>query len=84
MLEARRGWTPARGREGRLSFVSIRSGYLSTAEDNSPQNTDQFYAVGLVGYGFGCKDPIPAVYTNLAEPSIKSFIASAFENPNFC
>ena len=47
------------------------------------QDTDQFYAVGLVGYGFGCEDAIPAVYTNLADPEVKSFIESAFSQ-NFC
>jgi len=47
------------------------------------QNTDQFYAVGLVGYGFDCENEIPAVYTNLADPEIKSFIEGAFSN-NFC
>ena len=48
-----------------------------------PQARDQFYAVGLVGYGFECGKDIPAVYTNLADPDIKDFIDSAFDN-NFC
>ena len=48
------------------------------------QGSDQYYAVGLVGYGLGCKDAIPAVYTNLAEPSIKSFIKEAIGNSNYC
>jgi len=47
------------------------------------EDTDQFYAVGLVGYGFGCEDPIPAVYTNLANSEVKSFIETAFSQ-NFC
>ena len=47
------------------------------------QDTDQFYAVGLVGYGFGCEDAIPAVYTNLANTEVKSFIETAFSQ-NFC
>merc|ERR1712013_602486 len=47
------------------------------------ENTDQFYAVGLVGYGFGCEDAIPAVYTNLANSEVKRFIESAFSR-NFC
>ena len=47
------------------------------------QDTDQFYAVGLVGYGFGCEDAIPAVYTNLANSEVKSFIETAFSQ-NFC
>ena len=47
------------------------------------QNTDQFYAVGLVGYGFGCEDAIPAVYTNLVNSEVKRFIESAFSR-NFC
>jgi len=47
------------------------------------EDTDQFYAVGLVGYGFGCEDAIPAVYTNLADSEVKSFIETAFSQ-NFC
>ena len=47
------------------------------------QVTDQFYAVGLVGYGFDCGRAIPAVYTNLADPEVKSFVETAF-NQNFC
>ena len=36
--------------------------------------TDSYHALGLVNYGFGCKGTIPAVYTNLANPSIHQFI----------
>lgn len=39
--------------------------------------------MGLVGYGFGCQDAIPAVYTNLADPEVKRFIIDAFK-PNVC
>jgi hypothetical protein len=37
----------------------------------------------LVGYGFGCGEAIPAVYTNLGDPEIQSFIEGAF-SPFFC
>jgi len=48
------------------------------------QATDQFYAVGMVNYGFGCgEDGIPAVYVNLADPEIKSFIIKSFGS-GFC
>ena len=40
----------------------------------SPQDRDQFFAVGLVNYGFGCYENIPAVYVNLADSGVKDFI----------
>lgn len=48
------------------------------------QSSDQYFAVGLVNYGFDCFSDKPAVYTNLANPEIQSFITSAFENESFC
>jgi len=48
------------------------------------ENTDQFYAVGLVGWGFDCNRNIPAVYTNLANRDVKEFIEEAFNNPDYC
>jgi len=47
------------------------------------KSSDQYFAVGLVNYGFGCEDTHPAVYTNLANPSVKNFIRSSFRS-NFC
>ena len=61
----------------------MRISETNTIWNPSFQNTDQFYAVGLVGYGFGCEDAIPAVYTNLANSEVKRFIESAFSR-NFC
>ena len=46
------------------------------------QKRDQFYAVGLVNYGFGCGDAIPSVYVNLADPVVKGFLAGAIRNKN--
>ena len=63
--------------------MSWRRKTLEVDSNDDFQDTDQFYAVGLVGYGFGCEDAIPAVYTNLADPEVKSFIESAFSQ-NFC
>ena len=48
------------------------------------QNSDQYFAVGLVNCGFDCFSNKPAVYSNLANPEIQSFITSAFENDSFC
>merc|ERR1711936_818948 len=48
------------------------------------QDSDQYFALGLVNYGFGCNNTYPAVYTNLADPSVQGFITSAFRNNNFC
>lgn len=45
---------------------------------------DQYFAVGLVNYGFDCTGKLPAVYVNLAAPDIKSFITQAFEDENYC
>ena len=47
------------------------------------QESDLFFAAGLVNYGFGCNSDKPAVYTNLADPSVKKFIIDAF-NSNIC
>jgi hypothetical protein len=35
---------------------------------------DQFFVVGLVNYGFKCNSSNPAVYTNLMDPNIRSFV----------
>ena len=48
------------------------------------QKLDQFFAVGLVNYGLGCNDSIPAIYVNLADPEIQSFVLSAYNNDEFC
>jgi len=45
---------------------------------------DQYFAVGLVNYGFGCNGTDPAVYTNLADASVQRFITRAFGNDNYC
>merc|ERR1712110_762570 len=39
---------------------------------------DQFYLLGLVGYGFKCNEGMPGVYTNMADPGVKDFVTSAF------
>ena len=72
------------GRVGHLWSAWMRwVGGTESKENAFFQDTDQFYAVGLVGYGFGCEDAIPAVYTNLANSEVKSFIETAFSQ-NFC
>merc|ERR1711892_892437 len=48
------------------------------------KGSDQYFAVGLVSYGFGCNNTRPAVYTNLADPSVQDFITSSFDNNFFC
>ena len=48
------------------------------------QSSDQYFAVGLVSYGFGCETDKPAVYTNLADRSIQNFINRAINNKSFC
>jgi len=48
------------------------------------KGSDQYFAVGLVSYGFGCNNTRPAVYTNLADPSVQDFITSSFNNNFFC
>eukprot|EP00092_Neocalanus_flemingeri_P011006 GFUD01011851.1.p1 GENE.GFUD01011851.1~~GFUD01011851.1.p1 ORF type:complete len:506 (+),score=110.36 GFUD01011851.1:173-1690(+) len=48
------------------------------------KDSDLYFAVGLVNYGFECNTDKPAVYTNLADPSIKEFITAAFSNNDFC
>ena len=48
-------------------------------------NSDQFFLLGLVGYGFDCKNGLPGVYTNMADSSIQQFVESAFgQESNFC
>ena len=76
--------TPVMERVGHLWSAWMRwVGGAEFKENAFFQDTDQFYAVGLVGYGFGCEDAIPAVYTNLANSEVKSFIETAFSQ-NFC
>jgi len=48
------------------------------------KDTDQYYAVGLVGYGFDCSGSLPAVYTNLMDPDIRNFVDEAISNRNYC
>ena len=48
------------------------------------QKRDQFFAVGLVNYGFGCYGSVPSVYVNLADPVVKDFIVKAIGNDEFC
>jgi len=60
-----------------------------TGEGGAPlvcydKSSDQYFALGLVNYGFGCKTDKPAVYTNLADRFVQLFITSAFDNDNFC
>ena len=75
---------PVMERVGHLWSAWMRwVGGTESKENAFFQDTDQFYAVGLVGYGFGCEDAIPAVYTNLANSEVKSFIETAFSQ-NFC
>jgi len=45
---------------------------------------DQFFAVGLVNYGFGCYEALPSVYVNLADPVVKEFLTSAIRNDDLC
>ena len=45
---------------------------------------DQFYLVGLVGYGFDCNNGLPGVYTNMADPGIQQFVTGAINNNRFC
>jgi len=44
---------------------------------------DQYYAVGLVNYGFKCNTSLPAVYTNLMDPVVNTFVKEGFSD-NFC
>jgi len=60
-----------------------------TGEGGAPlvcydKRSDQYFALGLVNYGFGCNTDKPAVYTNLADKFVKLFITSAIDNDNFC
>jgi len=48
------------------------------------KNSDLFFAVGLVNYGFECNSDKPAVYTNLANQGVKEFITTAISNQEFC
>ena len=48
------------------------------------QERDQFFAVGLVNYGFGCYEALPSVYVNLADPVVKEFLTSAIRNDDLC
>lgn len=44
---------------------------------------DQYFAVGLVSYGFGCNGTLPAVYTNLMDSGVQRFIKQAFDS-DYC
>merc|ERR1719450_1451983 len=49
------------------------------------KSRDQYFAVGLVNYGFGCGGNVPNIYVNLADPVVKDFIFKAIkEGDNFC
>jgi len=49
------------------------------------ESFDQYYLVGLVGYGFDCNRGIPGVYTNMADPGVQDFVREALrENNGFC
>jgi len=45
---------------------------------------DQYFAVGLVNYGFSCNGDIPAIYVNLADPTVKRFITDSFHDIDYC
>ena len=51
-----------------------------TGEGGAPlvcldEKKDQYFLVGLVNYSLGdCGDEIPAVYVNMADPCIRSFV----------
>jgi len=47
------------------------------------KETDAYVAVGLVNYGFSCNSSLPAVYTNLMDPSVNRFIKTGFTD-DFC
>jgi len=47
-------------------------------------SSDQYFLVGLVGYGFACNTTLPGVYTNIADPVVRDFIDDAIENDDFC
>jgi len=47
-------------------------------------SSDQYFLVGLVGYGFDCNTTLPGVYTNMADPVIQKFVNSAIGNEKFC
>jgi len=48
------------------------------------KKSDRYFAVGLVDYGFDCYKAYPAVYTNLADPTVQQFITQAYNNDNYC
>jgi len=47
-------------------------------------SSDQYFLLGLVGYGFECNTTLPGVYTNMADPTVQSFVNSAIGNGRFC
>ena len=47
-------------------------------------SSDQYFLVGLVGYGFECNTTLPGVYTNIADPVVRDFIDDAIDNEDFC
>jgi len=47
-------------------------------------SSDQYFLVGLVGYGFACNTTLPGVYTNIADPVVRDFIDDAIDNEDFC
>jgi len=81
-----RGWQPqpsevcAGGRPGEDTCRGEGGAPLVCYDDSS----DQYFLVGLVGYGFGCNSTLPGVYTNMADPTVQSFVNTAIGNDRFC
>ena len=81
-----RGWQPqpsevcAGGVPGEDTCRGEGGAPLVCYEDSS----DQYFLVGLVGYGFDCNTTLPGVYTNMADPTVQRFVNSAIGNDQFC
>ena len=76
------GWSP---QPSELCAQGERGEDTCQGEGGSPlvcldKARDQYFAVGLVNYGFDCYQDIPAVYVNLADPVVKNFIISAIDD----
>merc|ERR1711913_45258 len=84
-----RGVTNWRLKPSEVCAGGVRGKDTCDGEGGAPlvcydKGSDQYFALGLVSYGFGCNDTCPAVYTNLADPSVQDFIKSSFQNNFFC
>jgi len=81
-----RGWQPqpsevcAGGEAGKDTCRGEGGAPLVCYDDSS----DQYFLVGLVGYGFECNTTLPGVYTNMADPTVQNFVISAINNDRFC